>query len=125
MSDINPYEAPQENSRLPIAEEQSLQPLRRRSPPLWQAKPPAFALAVLLQGVCLVATIACVMFAPASKRASSPNNILAIAVILLAFAGLLGLGILIVAKRYDMQGWVLGEIFLLMFIVFVLATSSR
>jgi len=123
MPKLNPYESPQKDSRLPLAESRPPLPQGRKSPPLWEAKPPAFGLAVILQAICLVAAFICLMFSGSTNRRGMPNDILTLAAIMLVFAGLLGVGILIVAKRYNLQGWAVYETVLLMLLVFVFAAS--
>lgn len=124
MPELNPYESPQEDSRLPLAEALPPPSRGRRNPPLWNAKPPVFGLAVILQAICLVAAFICLMFSGSTNRRGTPNDILILAAIMLAFAGLMGVGILIAAKRYNLQGWTVFETVLLMLIVFVFAASS-
>jgi hypothetical protein len=102
MSEINPYESPQEE----------------RSP-RWNTKPPAFWLALVLQGICLMAAIICVLAVGTTRRGNQIHNMRDFAAIMSAFAVLMGLGVIIAAQRYALQGWVVFESLLLTFLMFL------
>ncbi len=106
MPKLNPYEAPQEDS----------QPRR----PRLDLKPPAFWLAVAVQAICLGAAVACMNSVGGTPRHRPVHGIRELMMIMLAFAALMGVGIMIVAQRYQLQGWVAGEMLLLIFMFLIM-----